>query len=158
MDCSEFIWGKYTEIVVSYLYKGETAWLLLRSPGIELFWVSRAICSSGSCKGCFSVKLGETLFYNPLFWLSRRQRSSSEYESSTWKMALKVVNYGTQEDSALPVHSSGLPGDRAHIGNTILLPEIWSWKCHWSVTLGKTLLCIFLVQVSQDTDLIQLKW
>ena len=37
VDSSEFIWGIYTDIVGSYLYRGETAWLLLRFPVTEVF-------------------------------------------------------------------------------------------------------------------------
>ena len=39
--------------------------------------------------------------------------------------------------------------------NTVVLLERWSWKGHSSVTLGKTLLCMFLVHVFWRTELFQ---
>ena len=53
----------------------------------------------------------------------------------------------------LHIHCSGYLGDRALGVDTIVLLGKWSLKGYSSVTLGKTLLFIFIVQVSEKTEL-----
>ena len=48
----------------------------------------------------------------------------------------------------------GTPGDRAHPVYTIVLLGSWYLKGHLLVTLWKSLLCTFIVHVSQETELL----
>ena len=48
-----------------------------------------------------------------------------------------------------------LPGDRTQQVNTIGLLGRWSWKGNYFMTLGKALLCTFIVHVFQKTDLLE---
>ena len=114
VDCNDFTWGIYTEIIVLYLCGGKTVWLLLRSSRIELFRVSKAILGRWSWKGCFSVTLGKTLHvhcwtYQVDTSFSRKmvlgnflgERASNWYNSFTQKYGFERLFIGdTGEDSA----------------------------------------------------------
>ena len=63
VDCSEFIWGIYTDILFSYLHSGETSWLLLRFSRTELCWVSRVIFHRWSERDHLSRTVGKALLY-----------------------------------------------------------------------------------------------
>ena len=65
--------------------------------------------------------------------------------SNTWKMVLKSLFVSdTGEDSALHINCSGLQGDGGHKVPMIASLGRWSWKGHFLVTQGKTVLCTFI--------------
>ena len=150
----------YMDIIVSYLYRRETAWLLLRFHGTEPFKSVELYREDGLQMALHRWHWGRD--YMLTAQVSQRQCSSSQYDSFTEKMILKrlllvtlvktlVCTFivlknlekafvgDTVENTGLHIHCSDLPGDRACRVDGIVLLQRWCWKCHSLVILGKTL-------------------
>ena len=151
VDCSDFTWHLYIDIVVSCLCSGETAWLLLRSPKTELFCVNKAILMRWSWNGW---PLGGDFGEETGQWLMTSMKTEffdlvESHPGDDLTVADQLVSGDTEgRESALFLLRCSY--DRAvQVGRFLLWR--WSWNACSSVTLGKRL-CLFIVKVSWDTE------
>ena len=99
---------------------------------------------------------GEALYIHLGFLADRTwagRQSFISQKSCYQKMVLKRLFIGSTWKANSACSLLGLLGNRAQWVNTIGLLRRWSQKGNSFVTLGKALLCVFFVQVSQEIEL-----
>ena len=154
IHCSDYpgdrvLWVNMNVSLGKYLRNGhssvteDSAHSLFRSPGRQSSWGWWDWLRRWSGIGCLSVTLGKKLH---TFMIQ-----VSKY-TELFKSWMPLVN--DSEKETWPIHCLG-SWDTILLNLVEFYSEEAPWNSHSSMTLGKKL-CIFIIQVSQETDLFEL--